>query len=48
MENSEINKIRQQFLFECGSSTVAMETELANSQHYELPTMFYENILVGK
>lgn len=48
MENSEINKIRQQFLFECGSSTVAMETESANSQHYELPTMFYENILGRK
>ena len=45
METLDLDKTRESFLSECKSSFIAIDTELANSQHYELPTMFYEKIL---
>jgi len=45
IETLDLDKIRERFLSECKSSFIAIDTELANSQHYELPTMFYEKIL---
>ena len=45
MKTLDLDKTRERFLSECKSSFIAIDTELANSQHYELPTMFYEKIL---
>ena len=45
MSPSELDGKRKEFVEKCLSSDVAIHTDVANSQHYELPILFYENIL---
>ena len=45
MSPSELDDKRKEFVEKCLSSDVALHTDVANSQHYELPILFYEYIL---
>ena len=48
LEASKLEEVRGQFVTTCDASAIAIETDLANQQHYEIPTLFYEHILSKK
>ena len=48
LDASKLEEVRGQFVTTCDASAIAIETDLANQQHYEIPTLFYEHILSKK
>ena len=40
-----VQECRRRFIAECSASPIAIETNLANEQHYELPSQFFRSVL---